>query len=232
MKNLWRALKLVLPHRGMLMWYLISTVGLSIFGGSPIILAKAFIDKIQGNVPKDKLGVFVNDILTGYFGNGDAYLKGLCAIILVMLIGNCIFEFLNSYITSWLAQRLRIEAMDRVMRKLLSLDQPFYDKQKTGDLVSRMVSDGDNLRKTVKIFLDFLEQPFRVIVLAGIAIYYDRYLFLLGAIGLPVVILPFRKVIKNITKQTTAFALFTRTKRQIRKPQILQNKLKACSAPD
>jgi ATP-binding cassette, subfamily B, bacterial MsbA len=201
MKNLWRAFKLVLPHRGMLVWYVITAIGLAIFGSSPLILVKTFLNRIEHKPAKDTLGIYVEKFLNTHFGDGMDYLYGLCAIILVVLVLNCVFDFLNAYISSWLAQRIRIDAMEKVMHKLLTLDQPYFDKQKTGDLVSRMVSDGEALRKSVKIFLDFLEQPFRVVVLVALALYYDWYLFFIGAIGMPLVILPFKAIIKNITKQ-------------------------------
>jgi len=200
MKNLWRALKLVLPHRWMLVWYMLTAVGLAIFGSSPLVLVKTFLNRIEHKPATDKLGIAVESFLTSRFGDGIHYLYGLCGTILVVLFLNCVFDFLNAYIASWLAQRIRIDAMEKVMHKLLTLDQPFFDKQKTGDLVSRMVSDGEALRKTIKIFLDFVEQPFRIVVLVSLALYYDWYLFLIGAVGMPIVILPFKAIIKNITR--------------------------------
>jgi ABC-type multidrug transport system fused ATPase/permease subunit len=92
-----------------------------------------------------------------------------------------------------------------MMRKLLTLDHPYFDKQNTGDLVSRMVSDGDNMRKCVKLFLDFMQQPFMVAALIGLAVYYDWYLFLIGALGVPLVIWPLQRIIRNITRQSKRY---------------------------
>ena len=205
MKNLWRAFKLVLPHRGMLLWYGLTSFALAIFGSTPLVLTKTFINKLNRQAPKDRLSIFVDKWMENFFGSGADYLWGLCAIIAVLWSLKSLFDFLNTYIASWLAQRLRTEAMQRVMERLLTLDQPFFDKQKTGDLVSRMVSDGDNLRKTVKIFLDFAQQPFTVIALAGLAIYYDWVLFCVGALGVPLVVWPMTRVIKNISKQSRRY---------------------------
>ena len=205
MKNLWRAFKLVLPHRAMLFWYGLSALGLAVFGSAPLVLAKAFINKLHHQEPKDALGVYVDHLLGGFFGEGPGYLWGLCTIILILWCLKSVLDFVNTYIASWLAQRLRTEAMQRVMERLLTLDQPFFDKQKTGDLVSRMVSDGDNLRKTVKIFLDFLQQPFMVIALVALAVYYDWFLFCVGGIGAPLVVWPLTRVIKNITRHTRRY---------------------------
>ena len=205
MRNLWRAFKLVLPHRGRLFWYMVTAFGLAIFSSAPLILVKTFLNKLETKPSKDKLGIFVDDLLTAQFGSGKSYFTGLCILILACWIFKAIFDVLNTYLASWLAQRLRMEAMEKVMRRLLTLDQPFFDKQSTGDLVSRMVSDGDNLRKTVKIFLDFMQQPFTVIALAGVAIYYNWELFCVGAIGVPIVVIPLQRTIKNISRQTKRY---------------------------
>jgi subfamily B ATP-binding cassette protein MsbA len=202
LKYLWRAFKLVLPHRGMLALYLFTAIGVAIFSGSYVIIGKTYLDSLgHDTTPHDRLGSFVHEHLSSYFGEGREYLYGLCIIFFVLMVLNALFDFTNTYIASWLAQRLRMEAMERMMSKLLSLDQPYFDKQNSGDLVSRMVSDGDNMRKSIKIFLDFLQQPFMVIALVAVAVYYDWFLFIVGAVGVPLVIVPLQAIIKNITRQ-------------------------------
>ena len=209
MKTLWRGFKLVLPHRGMLALYLFSALGLAIFGGSYLVLFKSYLDTLSGvdlhTDKADKIGHLIHKTLAGFFGEGSHYLIGLCVVFFVLMIMNGLFDFINTYVGSWLAQRLRMEAMDRMMCKLLTLDHPYFDKQNTGDLVSRMVSDGDNMRKCVKLFLDFLQQPFMVMALVGLAIYYDPFLFLVGAIGVPLVIWPLQRIIRNITRQAKRY---------------------------
>ena len=205
MRNLWRALKLVLPHRAMLFWYMMTAAGLAVFGSAPLVLLKTFLSKLEKKEEHKALGLYVDRFLTETFGTGRNYIIGLCILTLVFGILKAVFDFLNTYIASWLAQSLRMEAMERVMHRLLTLDQPFFDKQKSGDLVSRMVSDGDNLRRTVKTFLDFLQQPFTVLALVGLALYYNWQLFLIGALGVPIVTLPLQRIIRNISKQTKRY---------------------------
>jgi subfamily B ATP-binding cassette protein MsbA len=189
----------------MLALYLFTSLGVAIFSSSYIIIGKSFLDNLgKGSMvaaPHDRLGVFVQSFLESYFGTGRDYLYGLCIVFFALMVLNAAFDFTNTYVGSWLSQRLRMEAMERMMTKLLSLDQPYFDKQNTGDLVSRMVSDGDNMRKSIKIFLDFLQQPFTVIALVALAIHYDWFLFLVGALGVPLVIVPLQQIIKNITRQ-------------------------------
>src|SRR5690349_11262320 len=59
-KHLWRAFKLVLPHRGMLALYVVTAIGLAIFNGSYVVLGKSYLDGLGTDaVPHDKLGKFV-----------------------------------------------------------------------------------------------------------------------------------------------------------------------------
>ena len=200
MKNLWRAFNLVLPHHVMVFWYGFSTLALAVFGSAP--LAMAFIRKRHRHEPKDALGIYVDHLLAGFFGEGSGYLWELCTIILILSRLKSVLDFVNTYIASWLAQRLRTEAMQRVVERLLTLDRSYFDKQKTGELVSRIVSDGDNLRKTVKI--DFLKQRFMVIALIVLADYFDWFLFCVGTIGTPHVFWPLTRVIENVTRKNSA----------------------------
>ncbi len=147
----------------------------------------------------------VNYQLKVWSGTERYYIFALCGAILLFMALKALFDFLNTYIGSWLAQRLRIEAIERVMAKLLTLDMPFYDRQKTGDLVTRMVSDGENLRKTVKIFLDFAQQPFMIVALISIALYFDWRLFCTGAIGVPLAMYPLIKIVRTITQQSKKY---------------------------
>jgi len=207
MRNLWRAFKLVLPHKWMMFWYFISALILALVSSAPLVLIKTFLDKIseRTGVKKDRLSEVIDGFLLTYFPNIEHYIMALCAIILGLWMVKALADFVNSYLSSWLAQRLRMEAMQKVMNHLLALDVPYFDKHKTGDLVSRMVSDGENLRKTIKIFLDFLRQPPQILSLAAVALYYDWRLFLIGAIGVPLIIFPAQILIKNISKQTKKY---------------------------
>lgn len=227
---LWRAFKLILPHRWMLTAYLCTALGLALCSSAPLILAHTFISKLENaenkpgirrpkpndadddapgrrpgkNIVKRFFGE-INSWIEARYGTGGTYVLVICALILFFWVLKATLDFLNTYIGGWLAQRLRTEAIERMMVKLLQLDMPFHDKQATGDLVSRMVSDGEHLRKTVKIFLDFAQQPFTVIALITVACWYDWQLFLLGAIGVPVLMFPLVALIKRITKQAKRY---------------------------
>jgi ABC-type multidrug transport system fused ATPase/permease subunit len=191
---------LVLPQKGIFALFVAATAGLGLFGGAPLLLVKDYLDLLSGKAPKDGLGLYVRNFLENFFGpsNGEPYLYGLCATVLLCWLLKGFFTFLTSYLSAWLAQSLRMEAMVLIMRKLLTLDESFFDRSKIGDLVSRMVSDGNALRMSVKVFLDFIQQPPMLLAAACYAMYLSPTLFLMGALGLPIVILPLAALTRRI----------------------------------
>src|SRR4051812_17725111 len=108
MKNLWRAFKLVLPHRWMLFFYMLTALGLAIVGSAPLALAKTFLDKLEHKVidPNSKL-YFIDAFFSSHFGNDENYVIAICVSILIVWATKATLDFLNTYIGSWLAQRLR-----------------------------------------------------------------------------------------------------------------------------
>ena len=130
----------------------------------------------------------------------NAYLTGICIAIAVCIVLKAVLDFLVSYLQSWIAQRLQVDAMVRLMRHLLSLDLGFHDRRKMGDLVSRIIGDTDALRGTAKLTLDFLEKPPLILCLAAAAFCLNWKLFLLGAVGVPLLVAPLLHITRRIYK--------------------------------
>lgn len=200
MKWLWRAFKFILPYKKVFALFIAATIGLGLFGSVPFVLGKGIVELLTGETPRDALGAHVNVFVKQCFGPGKEYLFGLGLLFLASWLLRAFFVFIASYLSSWLAQRLRMEAMTRIMKKLLVLDQAFFDQSEIGDLVSRMVADGNALRVSVKIFLDFVQQPPTLLGLAAYAFYLDPVLFLVGGVGVPLVFGPLAALTKKIYK--------------------------------
>src|SRR5438552_3568200 len=87
---LWRAFKLILPHRGMLAAYLGTAFGLAVCSSAPLILAHTFIAKLTPETvvrppPQNPIHVFfagLNRYLEAGFGTGGKYMIALCVLIL------------------------------------------------------------------------------------------------------------------------------------------------------
>jgi ABC-type multidrug transport system fused ATPase/permease subunit len=210
-KYLFRAMRFLWPHRWMLALYLACTVILAAISSLPLLLAKSLLNHLQAPVVQPdasgplkwfegKLKGF-EGFLQGIFGNEpNSYLTGICVAIVFCIVVKTFLDFAVSYLQSWIAQRLQVDAMVRLMRHLLSLDIGFHDRRKMGDLVSRIIGDTDALRGTSKLTLDFLEKPPLIIVLAIGAFCLNWKLFLLGAVGVPLLVAPLMHLTRKIYK--------------------------------
>ncbi len=203
MRYFFRALKLIRPYPGMVFLFLICTVGAGIFGGLPLVLLNLYINFLRkgSSPPTNKWSALFDSFLKDTFGSTQtSFLYGLCGSLLVLWFIKVAFEFCLAYLAGWIPTRIRISAMEQLMQHLLTLDMGFFDRSKLGDLVSRMVADTRALRAAVKVTLQFIRQPATIIFLAYLAISFDWILFLVGGLGLPLVIYPLMKITGKIYK--------------------------------
>jgi ABC-type multidrug transport system fused ATPase/permease subunit len=220
-----RAIKLMRPYAGLLAVYMLCTTLAAFFNAAPLILGKAYFEHLQNRGVSEvdllkksesilkKPGTTdtfrwmenafhrAESALVAWIGDDPyTYLYGICAFIIVCVIFKGLFDFLVSYISAWVAQRLQVDAVERLMNHLLILDIGFHDRRKMGDLVSRMVGDTNCLRITAKLALEFISKPPEILVLVFMAIMWSWKLFLIGAIGLPLVIGPLMTFTRRIYK--------------------------------
>jgi subfamily B ATP-binding cassette protein MsbA len=80
----------------------------------------------------------VNDVLV----NRDLRMLHVIAISLVVVLGiKGIFNFLQSYIMNWIAQSILMKIRSESFDQLLQLTMSYYEKQRTGQIMSRITSD-------------------------------------------------------------------------------------------
>lgn len=83
-------------------------------------------------------------------GAGD---KGVVTRAALVLLGLLAFQYLaqrlSQYAVAWVGERFLLELRSRVYAHILRLDMPFFDRAKTGVLVSRMTSDIEALNDFV-----------------------------------------------------------------------------------
>lgn len=91
-------------------------------------------------------GIIVDDVITG--GNYDLLPKLLACLLGVTLI-NIVLRFLYQIIFETCSQGILFQMRDKVYRKLLQEDFSFYNRTRTGDLLSRQTGDMDAIRHFV-----------------------------------------------------------------------------------
>lgn len=229
MKYLWRAVKLLFPLKHLLVAYVVVTMLLAAVSSAPLGLGNVLLYHLQQgatSVPgsgaaqpeseeakpkakefkadKDTISRWANTHLTAWLGTGQSLVYGLCGLILACLVVKGVLDFITSYLQGYISTKLQMDATVRVMRHALTLDIGFFDKEKMADLGVRIYGDTGTLRATAKVTLDMLEKPPYILFLACMAVYLNWQLFLVGLIGVPIIVVPFylltRKLYKNTRK--------------------------------
>lgn len=91
-------------------------------------------------------GVIVDQVIQG--GKRDLLIPMIGLLLLVTLLLG-VFRFLFQYVFETASQGLLYDMRDQVYRKLLEEDFAFYNKKRTGDLMSRQTGDMDAIRHFV-----------------------------------------------------------------------------------
>jgi len=120
----WRLYKLIAPLKGWVFFSIICMVGYNIFTAAPAYYAKDIVDAIAyGDNPE----------LKQYF------LVGLGMIIVFAIKG--LFYFGHNYSVGHLVQSMIVKLRQQLFEHLVNLSLTFFNRSKTGDLISRFTND-------------------------------------------------------------------------------------------
>lgn len=147
-------------------WPLISLAGAAIVG----------ISVLEFSIPQ-----FTKVVIDQLIPNRryDALLEiGGCIVGAALLLGA--FRFCSSYMMTLVSQRAILRLRNKLYRHTLSLDLKFFERHRTGDLMTRLTSDVSQLQElvsadTLSIAADF----FTFIAVCGYLLYVDWELALL-----------------------------------------------------
>ena len=120
----WRLYELIAPLKGWVFFSIVCMVGYNIFTAAPAYYAKDIVDAIAyGDNPE----------LKQYF------LVGLGMMIVFAIKG--LFFFGHNYSVGHLVQSLIVKLRQRLFDHLVNLSLTFFNRSKTGDLISRFTND-------------------------------------------------------------------------------------------
>lgn len=181
--------KFMMPYKG----YFFSGM-VCLFLSSVVLLA---FPKLTGNLI---------DVATGdknlLLGSINQITLALIAVIIILVI----FSFLRVYLFAQVSEYSMADIRKALYQKYLSLPMSFYDKHRSGDLMSRITADVALLQETFSITLaEFFRQIITLVVGLGILFFMTPRLtfFMLGV--MPVLIIGaiiFGKFIRKLSKKT------------------------------
>ena len=113
-------------------------------------------------------GIIVDDVITA--GNYDLLPK-LIACLLAVTLATSILRFLYQLVFETASQGTLYDMRSKVYRKLLEEDFAFYNKKRTGDLMSRQTGDMDAIRHFVAYVIYAVYQNVLLFIFALLMIF-------------------------------------------------------------
>jgi len=218
MRDYARLIKLIRPHRGILIIAIICMAGTSLFGGASLGAIIPFVDNIISGkgipIPQDaNIPQFLVDLIVKLNSLSPlALLNHLIIWLVVMFLLKEAFTYFQSYLMNDLSQRVIRDIKDMTYKKFLELSMDFYSKHPTGKLASKITFDATIVRDSISEgFTDLLYQPIQLLVYFVIILSVRSYfsiswsfvfiiVFLLPSIIYPVITIGRR--IRKISEQS------------------------------
>jgi subfamily B ATP-binding cassette protein MsbA len=128
----------------------------------------------------------------------------ICSIPLIMLLRS-VFSYLNTYLMTWVASRAVAELRLKLFDHIENLSLGFFDSAKTGNLISRILSDTGAVHITIATsFVSLVRDPLTVIIILVPLLALQPRLTLVSLLVLPACAIPVVVYGRKVRKSTKA----------------------------
>ncbi|HBA83888.1 MAG TPA: hypothetical protein DCZ95_07335 [Verrucomicrobia bacterium] len=115
----------------------------------------------------------------------------IAAVLPVFAILRGVGDYLCTYMINWIGNRVVMDLRTSTFAHLQDLSLGFFQRNKTGEVISRVVNDSMMVERAVSTVLaDLAKQPFALMAVVAIMIWNDWRLALVGLLLFPVCIVP------------------------------------------
>jgi subfamily B ATP-binding cassette protein MsbA len=167
--------------------------GMEVDDNQSLLIPQAVEDKI------DKVKDSAKSLI--YEGSPIDRLARFCILFFLLMLIKNIFDYFSTYLTIYLEQSILHTIRNELYGKLQLLPMSFFDKQKTGHLISRVMNDVTNLRGAIVGGLASVLRNALLSVIAVTIIFYTSWkLSLLTIILVPVNILLISVISRKLRK--------------------------------
>lgn len=202
------------PYRGMLVLILAGFIGLSVMATLPPVLIALGIDILEANPGAQGFSAFAG-VLPDIYGSVGVRLYASTNAVtdsLLVLTGILVAAAVIQYISNWTRRRFLTLALGRVISQMrkdafaaaVNRDLAFYDKNKSGKVISRITSDTQEFGDVMLLTSDVLAQLAQVVILFAVLLDRSVTLTLVLFAMLPFIMLGglgFRSLARAVTRQ-------------------------------
>ena len=153
------------------------------------------VSAVLGLLPSIITGRIVDEALVG---KNMALLVRLLILAFVTLSASQVISVLESYINSWISQRIIFDMKNQMYDHLQHMPHAFFTSEKQGDIITRMNTDISGVSTVISGTLSNVVSNIATVVTSLVALFTMSWqLALVGIVVIPLLILPTKKVGKK-----------------------------------
>ncbi|MGX2983329.1 ABC transporter ATP-binding protein [Helicobacter sp. 23-1045] len=109
--------------------------------------------------------------------------------------------YIQGYFMTYIGGNIVRKIQDRMLRRVLSFELGYFNKMRTGELISRTLSDVGAIRTAVSNYIpEFVREVITIIGLAAVVIYQNPKLAFFGLVVMPMAVIPLKMIFRKIKK--------------------------------
>ncbi len=211
MKEYFRLVRLLKPYRHLLVLSFFLILLFSVCNAASIYLSIPLLKTLFTTSASDVTSIPATGLFnelrhsvdTYIFAGGDKYsaLVKVCVLLLAAYFLKNVFAFLQSILTQYVEKSLINDIRRRMFHKFNSLSLRYFNERRSGDIVSRFITDVNAIQNTVYVtFTDIIKQPVLIITFLTLAFLISWKLTLIAIISVPLSMLVIFYLGKKIKK--------------------------------
>ena len=160
-----------------------------------LVFVTILVSAVLGLLPSIITGRIVDEALVG---KNMALLIRLLILAFVTLSASQVISVLESYINSWISQRIIFDMKNQMYDHLQHMPHAFFTSEKQGDIITRMNTDISGVSTVISGTLSSIVSNIATVVTSLVALFTMSWqLALVGIVVIPLLILPTKKVGKK-----------------------------------
>ena len=160
-----------------------------------IVFAIIILSSVLGLLPSLITARIIDEAI---LGKDFALLLRLGILAIITLAVSNIVGVLESYINSWVSQRIVYDMKNEMFQHLQKMPHSFFTSEKQGDIITRMNSDISGVATVISSILTNIISNVCTVITTIVALFnIDAKLSLIGILVIPLLVLPTKSAGKN-----------------------------------
>jgi subfamily B ATP-binding cassette protein MsbA len=136
-------------------------------------------------------------------GEGKLPFSYWAALILVAYLAKGLGSYFSAYLMTDVGQRVVRDVRDQLFRHILDQSAAFFSRRTTGQLMSRITNDVNQVQQAVSETIgDLIREGFTAFGFAGAMFWFEWRLALLSMVGAPIVVYPLVRLGQRVRRST------------------------------